>query len=651
MRAINMSFLNEDLNQAQVVLSKGYMSAEPESKRSKTSPKRSKTSNAQPTKPTHPVTAPIDSIRICMLGCVSAGKTTTLEALFLSEEKLSQTGMKRTTMVPTLFVESTEPATANIHELIAAKNKDLITRSEKGEVLTLADCKEMVFSVGKLDMSVKDPIAPCTVYDIPGINDARTKSVYYEYINKTFPEFNIIMFIVDINSGLNTADEMEIVQMLARNTKECLEKHKKKVYTLVLVNKVDDMEMLEKGGEPQLTGEYKEMFDQVNHTMQGEFTKVGMLDHLIAVIPMCSHDAYIYRMVSKYGDRFKLSDEQILKIGINEQGKKFSKKTPEERRAEIKKIVTDKKFVKDMIHLSGFQRVKERFNTHYLRHGQTMLVENVDYELSKHPTLTTVIQQANNLLTVPSLLNYGTCLRIMKYVQPNAEFIASYFASTFDSVCDVVKSKLVGYTNLTSLLTDFASFRAMFNSAMEDTLKLPEFPLFVVELSVPLMLNDIKTAFDPMKLTDHLSTLNSMNRADAIPEVCNAYFTQYAERIAPEGMPQFQMKDTPVESFQDLFVAFAWMDPVDALTMYRTHVLYVMTRHFSSSTMIRLSIEILKPAGEYYISTLVDLCGCSKMPMSTFVSARQFTSGPEFDFVRSYCKMSAVMAADIAASI
>ena len=55
---------------------------------------------------------PTENINIAILGCVSAGKSTILNAMFCQD--LSQCKIKRTTMMPTAFVE-----TQNKHETMS----------------------------------------------------------------------------------------------------------------------------------------------------------------------------------------------------------------------------------------------------------------------------------------------------------------------------------------------------------------------------------------------------------------------------------------------------------------------------------------------------------------------------------------------------
>lgn len=50
------------------------------------------------------INIPVDNINICILGCVNAGKSTILNALFCQD--FSQSKIKRTTILSTVYVET-----------------------------------------------------------------------------------------------------------------------------------------------------------------------------------------------------------------------------------------------------------------------------------------------------------------------------------------------------------------------------------------------------------------------------------------------------------------------------------------------------------------------------------------------------------------
>jgi predicted GTPase len=340
---------------------------------------------------------PKENINICFVGGVSTGKSTILNAIFC--EHLTQCKIKRTTMVPTVYIENDETfnpfdkenQTEEIYKKISEKNQEIIEKTENGQKLNKSDYSELAFNVGKLDINIL-PDSFVNVYDVPGLNDARTKDVYYEYLEENFHKFNLVIFLVDIHSGLNTSDEIDIVNFITNNTKYQVENNNRKIYTIVVVNKADDMQLDEESSEPDkliLTGELSEMYEQVEKTITDEFAKKNVSDQLIGIIPLCAIDAYLYRMVKKHGRSFKLSPEHILKIGINENGKKFSTLKPATQEKRVYEILNDKNFIETMIKLSGFSSLEKMLHAFLNENdiGKKIRIDNLLYDLRKIPSL------------------------------------------------------------------------------------------------------------------------------------------------------------------------------------------------------------------------------------------------------------------------
>jgi len=336
---------------------------------------------------------PNDNINICFVGGVSTGKSTGLNGVFC--QKLTECKIKRTTMVPTIYVENennTNPysmtPSEDIYEQVSKRNAMIIEKTEKGQRTTVEDYEELVFNVGKLDINIMED-SFVNIIDMPGLNDARTKSVYYDYLETNFHKFNLIIFFVDIHSGLNTSDEIDIVNFITANTALQKDTNNREIYTLVVVNKADDMQLDETTGTINLTGELKEMYDQVEHTIQDEFSKRNIIKNLIGIVPLCAIDAYLYRMVRKHGRDFKLSPEQILKIGVNENGKKFSTLKPAVQEQKVYEILNDTNFIETMIKLSGFGEF-ERILHNFLKNGNVgkkIRIDNLLYKLRKLPSI------------------------------------------------------------------------------------------------------------------------------------------------------------------------------------------------------------------------------------------------------------------------
>jgi hypothetical protein len=351
---------------------------------------------------------PNDNINICFVGGVSTGKSTGLNGVFC--QKLTECKIKRTTMVPTIYVENennTNPyivtPSEDIYEQVSKRNAMIIEKTEKGQRTAVEDYEELVFNVGKLDINIMED-SFVNIIDMPGLNDARTKSVYYDYLETNFHKFNLIIFFVDIHSGLNTSDEIDIVNFITANTALQKDTNNREIYTLVVVNKADDMQLDETTGTINLTGELKEMYDQVEHTIQDEFSKRNIIKNLIGIVPLCAIDAYLYRMVRKYGRDFKLSPEQILKIGVNENGKKFSTLKPAVQEQKVYEILNDTKFIETMIKLSGFGEF-ERILHNFFKNGNVgkkIRIDNLLYKLRKLPSID-VCKSDGNYLTCDSI--------------------------------------------------------------------------------------------------------------------------------------------------------------------------------------------------------------------------------------------------------
>ena len=119
------------------------------------------------------------SIKCAILGCVSAGKSTLVNAILVN--KLSDTKIKRTTMLPQVYLEG--PQSDNVRDILKQNtqvNDDILN----GKIqLTQENCQNVYHKVSKLYDMIKLPAdIHLDIYDIPGLNDSTTESIYYNYI-------------------------------------------------------------------------------------------------------------------------------------------------------------------------------------------------------------------------------------------------------------------------------------------------------------------------------------------------------------------------------------------------------------------------------------------------------------------------------------
>ena len=373
---------------------------------------------------------PIDNLNLCLVGCVSSGKSTVLNTIFC--EDLTQTKIKRTTMTPCIFIETRKNTTSleNINKEITKTNNRLIKKSESTSIPVASDYKPLIFPVDKINIDCCSKSKLVTIFDIPGLNDARTKKIYYNYLQENFSIFNIVIFIIDINSGLNTSDEIEILTFISEQT--TIHKNNKTIHTLVVVNKADDMQLVA-NNELEITGELNEMFDQVKQTVTEQYKKKNIEDQLIGIIPICALDAYLYRMIQTKGSDFKLKPEIILKIGINEQGKKFSKLPVDKQKAEVDKIISDDAFINDMIQLSGYGKFVSKLNNFLTDETSCKLV--VDNLMQEYNKLTSF----DNIIMFNYDLFENICYHenLLTKIKPNDE---SMYDTLVKIMCDNINT-------------------------------------------------------------------------------------------------------------------------------------------------------------------------------------------------------------------
>lgn len=265
-------------------------------------------------------------INICILGTVSAGKTTFLNTLFTNT--YGEMKIKRTTMCPQVYHETEKIDELIDPAVIRSRNKEINDKLYSKKDITLSDIKELIHFVPKIENFVKlNKGVYFSVYDVPGLNDANTKDVYFQYVKNSFHKFDIIVYVIDVKLGLNTSDEIDILNMIISqinfNQKRGLMQK-----LIVIVNKCDDFNEDE---------EIREMYKQVETTIANK-TEGENIEYQI--FPLSCEDAYMYRMINNNPD-VKLDDKYYHKIGINEYGKKkwnlMGKDKIDNLRKEIKK--------------------------------------------------------------------------------------------------------------------------------------------------------------------------------------------------------------------------------------------------------------------------------------------------------------------------
>lgn len=468
------------------------------------------------------INPPADNINICFVGGVSTGKSTILNAIFC--EELTQCKIKRTTMVPTIYIENENnpfhiTPSEEIFKIISEKNKEIIEKTENGEKISKTEYSELAFNVGKLDINILND-AYVNVYDIPGLNDARTKDIYYNYLEENFFKFNLVIFIVDIHSGLNTSDEIDIVNFITNNTRYQLKTNNKKIYTLVIVNKADDMQLDEDSEETDklmLTGELNEMYEQVEKTIRIEFSRKNVAEQLIGIMPLCAIDSYLYRMVKKYGKEFKLTPEQILKIGINENGKKFSTLKPAIQEKKVYEILQDKEFIDTMIKLSGFSCLEKTLHKFLGENntGKTIRINNLLFNLSKLPNIIQTLKASKTIITLERSNMFKKYFEIYQNIKKiDTEMYDKLVSELLVEIIHVLTDKTSNYNDIDLLLADYNRFlEVVFNVYFVNFYNVIGYPNFIEQHVLNLLTLSISNSknFTVKNIIDSFNTLKNTN--------------------------------------------------------------------------------------------------------------------------------------------
>ena len=323
------------------------------------------------------------SVNGVILGCVSAGKSTLVNAILVS--KLSDTKMKRTTMLPQVYIEGSaaDDMSYNVSDILKQNtkmNEDIINGKI---ILTTENCKPVYHTIPPLYDIIEFPSNDIhlDMYDIPGLNDSTTENIYYDYIDKSFHEFDVIFVVVDIQESFNTSSSIKILDNIITNAQKNTEKT---VNVCIIANKCDDLKENEDSRELEFVDEeYAEMFDQIQKEVGNRFDTIQNIKYNI--LKMSAEDSFIYRMYSKNPD-VELDPKLINKFGLNEFGKhKWSKWSADKKNKKIKEFLGDgdigERF--KMCGFAGFQNYL--LNTINYKRQYEIISSNIKLEIAKIP--------------------------------------------------------------------------------------------------------------------------------------------------------------------------------------------------------------------------------------------------------------------------
>tara|TARA_B110000208_G_scaffold144727_1_gene174593 strand:- start:71 stop:535 length:465 start_codon:yes stop_codon:yes gene_type:complete len=143
-----------------------------------------------------------NNISIAILGKVSCGKSTLLNSIYV--KKYADMKMKRTTMLPFVYKEANKdimanPSSTEIYNENITLNDNIYSGTT---VLTNENCKEISNLVPGIENFLDLPENVfLDIYDIPGLDDANTSEIYFNWAKENFYKFDIIIHVCRYSVG------------------------------------------------------------------------------------------------------------------------------------------------------------------------------------------------------------------------------------------------------------------------------------------------------------------------------------------------------------------------------------------------------------------------------------------------------------------
>lgn len=318
----------------------------------------------------------IENINIAILGPVSAGKSTFFNAL--CSNTCSDMKRKKTTMLPQIYNTTDDDYKVDSIDVIYNKNKisneEILIKRESNKFNHSVDFKEINHTIKTIPdfIHFDNNNTSYSILDMPGLNDGGN-SLYYDYIKQNSHKIDIYILVFDINSGLNTTDEVNIINMVVEEIIK-----NKNGYIHVIINKCDEI-TFNKNKIILEDEELNELYERSLTTIQNLCSKVSY-----SVSPLCSSKLYIFRSVKNNIDDI---DESQLDTLIKEQCGKLELK-------KLKDIKMKKKFISGLLNKSknnmyddwmtstGYNKFKESINMIIKNNYDIIIYKHIEYDLS-----------------------------------------------------------------------------------------------------------------------------------------------------------------------------------------------------------------------------------------------------------------------------
>jgi GTP-binding protein EngB required for normal cell division len=421
------------------------------------------------------------TINVAIMGCVSAGKSTLLNMLMTN--MFSDCHRKRTTTMPQIYREITKSEEKSLEEknpkefdrsmsdLEAIRNantqvnEEMKEQAKSGVAMVLADIKPLEYLVPKIKGFAKlvsdkhGNDVTLAIHDLPGLNDSISKKTYFEYIRQNFHIYDIVIFVVDVNSAMNTSDEVDILNLILEGIKKNNAQNLK-TKLLIVINKCDALEITKANNMEPLPEdeELLEMYQQCRDIITVRSSEFGMSEPNFACISC--EDAFVYRMAqAKQFDT--LDAKYINRIGQLEFPAREWKKWDDATKKTKVKVLFKKEGIDDGLKMSGFE--------HFTKVINKMLLKPQQYEFAmNHINETLVSYKPNgNTMDIEKDLKWFQAIKIKIMLINNLFKTTDYDFTLLDNKLKSFTDEHMKYLKSTPFIANTISDRAAAKAAAD----------------------------------------------------------------------------------------------------------------------------------------------------------------------------------------
>lgn len=363
-------------------------------------------------------------IKIAVIGPVSAGKSTLINGLLAG--KYSEVSMQRTTAginyfrlnpVPQENGNLTTPNTDTDLQSSTLINQEDEIRLEisednkrlRGDHDDNDEVQRKTFDINGVELCECRDDTKLVLVDIPGINEAGSKSKYHDFIKAEWNDFDCAILVLDGRHGVNTEEQVNMLKFVKSNLRT-----KRNIPVLILFNKVDELGFTEKEAilkeaeqkvaslfnipsAPDLASEIVE--NKLGEDLQELINAEGY--YMPVFLPFSARDGYVYRLAAKAdAERFKMLEMHLVEnLGKQQIGLRRWHKLSKDKKYEAAfEAISDPEVRKEGLESSNFAALSLILSFCVGKQSQrTLIVAQIERDLSQLSADKDLVQGIGNV--------------------------------------------------------------------------------------------------------------------------------------------------------------------------------------------------------------------------------------------------------------